>query len=146
MKPMSRKTRSRPDVDSRFDSKTSPEFLEDDDLDEQKSEGSKINRYLCLVPVFGLIPSVMALVSRRSDRPLKDVSKVAIVMVVAWLISTSAGAADSSSTQASLEILKGTISSSYFAACIWLMFRLYKDKAIALPWSDRPAKSKRRSD
>jgi hypothetical protein len=141
---MSRKSRSRPYVDSTFDSEASSEFLED--LDEKKSEGSKINRYFCLVPVFGLIPSVVALVSRRSDRQLKDVSKVAIVMALAWLISTGASSADSASTQASLEIFKGTVSSSYFAACIWLMFRLYKDRSIALPWSDRLSKSKRRSD
>ncbi|MEE3715989.1 hypothetical protein V2H45_04420 [Tumidithrix elongata RA019] len=128
---------------------TATKFPEERDSNKTTAAqiNNKINQYLCLVPVFGVIPSVLALISDRSDRKLKDVSKVAIVMALAWLISSGAsGSGDSTATQASLEILKGTISSTYFAASIWLMFRLYKDKAIALPGLKYLMKSKRKSD
>ncbi|CAN1210976.1 hypothetical protein TUMEXPCC7403_12310 [Tumidithrix helvetica PCC 7403] len=146
---MSRKSHSRKYFESPVESTTSSDFSDDRDFNKTTAAqvNHKINQYLCLVPVFGVIPSVLALISDRSDRKLKDVSKVAIVMALAWLISSGAsGSGDSATTQASLEILKGTISSTYFAASIWLMFRLYKDKAIALPGLKYLIKSKRRSD
>jgi hypothetical protein len=147
VKPMSRKPRPRSYVEPTKSSEFSSEFSEPQNADKSGLQiDSKINQYLCLVPVFGLVPSVLALVSRRSDRKLKDVSKVAVFMAIAWLVSTGAGSADGASSQASLEILKGTISSTYFAACIWLMFRIYKDKTIALPLLDLLSKSKRRVD
>jgi hypothetical protein len=36
--------------------------------------------------------------------------------------------------QVTSELIKATLSSGYFALCMYLMYRLYRHQAIALPW------------
>lgn len=107
----------------------------------------KVHMYLCLIPVFGVVPAVLALVRDRSGHDLKQTSKLAIVLFLTWAISYSAlgGGQDAESMQVSLEILKGTLSSGYFATSIWLMWQLYKGNKIKLPWSDSQGDAYRRS-
>ena len=44
------------------------------------STKERIEMFFCLMPVFGLIPSAIALVRQRSSRKVRDVSQVAIAL------------------------------------------------------------------
>ncbi len=102
------------------------------------STKERIEMFFCLMPVFGLIPSAIALVRQRSSRKVRDVSQVAIALMVTWAIVYSAMGgvpSDGQSLQVTTELLKATLSSGYFGACMYLMYRLYRHQAIALPWT-----------
>jgi hypothetical protein len=94
--------------------------------------------FFCLIPIYGLIPSAIALVRQRSSRKVRNVSRVAIALMLAWAIAygTMGGAPTEGETiQVTTELLKASFSSGYFAFCMYLMYRLYRHQAIALPWS-----------
>jgi hypothetical protein len=96
----------------------------------------RIEMFFCLMPVFGLIPSVIALVRQRSSRKVRDVSQVAIALVLTWAIASGAMGglpAEGETIQVATELMKATISSGYFALCMYLMYRLYRHQEIALP-------------
>ncbi|NMF59596.1 hypothetical protein [Pseudanabaena yagii] len=102
------------------------------------STKERIEMFFCLMPVFGLIPSAIALVRQRTSRKVRDVSQVAIALMVTWAIAYSAMGgvpSDGQSIQVTTELLKATLSSGYFAACMYLMYRLYRHQVIALPWN-----------
>ncbi|PZV16973.1 MAG: hypothetical protein DCF20_07450 [Pseudanabaena sp.] len=101
------------------------------------STKERIEMFFCLMPVFGMIPSAIALVRQRSSRKVRDVSQVAIALMLTWAIAYGAmgGAPTEGETlQVTVELMKATISSGYFALCMYLMYRLYRHQAIALPW------------
>ncbi len=100
--------------------------------------------YACLVPVFGVVPSLMVLGRDRSGQEARNVSKVAILLALAWLsIYAMLGGQSGESLQVSTELIKGTFTSGYFMACTWLMIELYRGKKIGfLTWLDR-SKQKR---
>lgn len=110
-------------------------------MKHEESPVKKSHMYLCLVPVFGIIPAILNLRSDRASKELKDTSQVAVLMFITWLISYAAFGSTTQSSegvQVSLELLKVTLSSTYFVAAIWLMYRLYKGKPLSLPHrSDR---------
>lgn len=54
------------------------------------STHERIEMFFCLMPVFGLIPSAIALVRQRSSRKVRDVSQVAIALMVTWAIAYGA--------------------------------------------------------
>lgn len=102
------------------------------------STKDRITMFCCLIPVFGMIPSVIALVRQRTSRKVRDVSQVAIGLMVTWAIAYSAMGgvpSDGQSIQVTTELLKATLSSGYFAACMYLMYRLYRHQVIALNWT-----------
>jgi len=99
------------------------------------STPQKAFMYSCLIPVFGLIPSVMALISDRGSQQLKNTAQVAVVMVVGWLIISAALGQDQS--QVTTSLLQGTFTSAYFVASIYLMRRLSKGKQVSLPFPDK---------
>ena len=105
------------------------------------STQERIEMFFCLMPVFGLIPSAIALVRQRSSRKVRDVSQVAIALMITWALSySSMGSADG--VQVTTELLKASLSSGYFAVCMYLMYRLYRHQAIALPWLSSILESK----
>jgi len=92
--------------------------------------------FFCLMPVFGMIPSAITLVRQRSSRKLRNVSQVAIALMVTWAIAYGAMGGipkDGQSIQVTTELIKATLSSGYFVACMYLMYRLYRHQVIALP-------------
>jgi hypothetical protein len=100
------------------------------------STKERIEMFFCLVPVFGLIPSAIALVRQRSSRKVRDVSQVAIALMLTWAIAYGAMGGvptEGETLQVTTELIKATFSSGYFAFCMYLMYRLYRDQAIALP-------------
>ena len=89
------------------------------------------------MPVFGLIPSAIALVRQRSSRKVRDVSQVAIALMLTWAIAYGAMGGvptEGETVQITAELIKATLSSGYFGICVYLMYRLYRHQAIALPW------------
>ncbi|OIP75167.1 MAG: hypothetical protein AUK48_08240 [Oscillatoriales cyanobacterium CG2_30_44_21] len=107
------------------------------------STQDRIVMFFCLVPVFGIIPAAITLVRQRSGRKVRDVSQVAIAMMIAWAIAYSAMGGvptEGESIQVTSELLKASLSSGYFAACMYLMYRLYRHQLVVLPWlnGDRP--------
>ena len=100
------------------------------------STKERIEMFFCLMPVFGLIPSALALVRQRSSRKVRDVSQVAIALMLTWAISYGAMGGvptEGETLQVTAELMKATLSSGYFALCMYLMYRLYRHQAIALP-------------
>lgn len=100
------------------------------------STKERIEMFFCLMPVFGLIPSALALVRQRSSRKVRDVSQVAIALMLTWAIAYGAMGGvptEGETLQVATELMKATISSGYFALCMYLMYRLYRHQAISLP-------------
>jgi small neutral amino acid transporter SnatA (MarC family) len=99
--------------------------------------------YACLLPAFGVVPSLIVLSRDRSSQEARNVSKVSILLALIWLsIYAMLGSQSSESIQVSTELIKGTFTSGYFIACIWLMFKLYKGQNINLPWSERSTRTR----
>jgi hypothetical protein len=76
------------------------------------------------------------LVRQRSSRKVRDVSQVAIALMLTWAIAYGAMGGvptEGEALQVTAELMKATLSSGYFALCMYLMYRLYRHQAIALP-------------
>lgn len=115
----------------------SAQQIETPDNISRDSTKDRIEMFFCLMPVFGLIPSAIALVRRRSSRKVRDVSQVAIAMMMTWAIAYGAMGGvptEGETLQVTAELIKATLSSGYFAFCLYLMYRLYRHQEIALPW------------
>ena len=111
---------------------TTPEQISRD------SPQDRIEMFFCLIPIFGLIPSAIALVRQRSSRKVRDVSQVAIALMLTWAIAYGAMGGvptEGETVQVTAELVKATFSSGYFAFCTYLMYRLHKHQKIAFPWS-----------
>jgi len=94
------------------------------------SSRQKAFMYGCLVPVFGAIPSLMALISDRGSKQLKDVAQISILTVLVWL-SAYVGLGDDS--QQMVQLSKATLGSAYFVLNIYLMWRLSQGKKVSVP-------------
>lgn len=100
------------------------------------STKERIAMFFCLIPVFGLIPSAITLVRQRSSRKAVEVSKVSIALVLGWAIAYGVMGGvptDGESIQVTTELVKASLSSGYFAMCMYLMYRLHRNKDISLP-------------
>ena len=101
------------------------------------SPQERVEMFFCLIPVFGLIPSAIALVRQRSSRKVREVSQVAIALMLTWAIAYGAMGGvptEGETLQVTSELFKASLSSGYFAICMYLMYRLYRHQTIALPW------------
>ena len=124
---------------------STPDRQFDPQGDRQESPQERLEMFFCLIPVFGLIPSAIALVRQRTGRKVRDVSQVAIALVVMWAIGfgTMGGVpADGQALQVTNELLKASVSSGYFGFCLYLMYRLYRHQNIALPKLTKSPNSK----
>lgn len=110
--------------------------IEAPDQISRDSTKERIEMFFCLMPVFGLIPSALALVRQRSSRKVRDVSQVAIALMLTWAIAYGAMGGvptEGETLQVTAELIKATLSSGYFAFCMYLMYRLYRHQTISLP-------------
>lgn len=106
----------------------------------RESAQERVQMFLCLVPVFGLMPAVIALVRQRSSRKVRDVSQLAIALMLTWAIAYGAMGGvptEGESAQVVGELVKASLSSGYFAFCMYLMYRLYRHQSVGLPWLSR---------
>ncbi len=96
--------------------------------------------YLYLVPIFGLVPAVWTLSQSKSDRQHRAVSRLAIALGLAWMVSSGvlnlAGAPAGEpavNPQVAALLFNSLLTSGYFVTSCWLMFRLWKRETLSLP-------------
>jgi len=98
------------------------------------SSKQKAFMYACLIPVFGSIPALMAAISDRGSKQLKDVAQISLLCVLVWL---SGYLFLGDGNQVTLELSKATLTSGYFVLNIYLMWRLSQGKKVSLPRSSK---------
>ncbi|WP_299411182.1 hypothetical protein [Acaryochloris sp. IP29b_bin.148] len=104
--------------------------------------------FIYLVPVFGVIPAIWTLNQRESDRKQREVSRVAILVGLAWLVGTlclTSGVALSNAENAqgmgiSLLLFNSVLTSGYFLNNLWLMVRVWRRQSLDLPGLKRVTK------
>jgi 4-amino-4-deoxy-L-arabinose transferase-like glycosyltransferase len=103
------------------------------------TSNQKLFFYACLVPIFGIIPSAIALASQKQGKAIKDTAKVSLVMAMLWFLSYSTVGTGQDISQG---LYQGTFTSLYFLASFGLMVRLLQKKSVSFPWGDRAATKK----
>lgn len=100
----------------------------------------RLRLYLNLVPVFGVPASLWTLYGTSQQTPpqLKQVSRLAIVLGMGWLLATvllSSGAHSNFSQLATLRfwVTSSLVGSGYFLTALWLMLQVSQGKTPKLP-------------
>ena len=100
----------------------------------------RLRLYLNLVPVFGVPAALWTLYGthKHAHPQLKQVSRLAVVLGMGWLLATvllSAGAHSEFSHTATLRfwLASGFVGTGYFVTNLWLMLRLSRGKTTKLP-------------
>lgn len=102
----------------------------------------RLRLYLNLVPVFGVPMSLWTLYGTRhlspSQSQLHQVSRLAVVLGIGWLLATvllSAGAHSEFSHTATLRLwlINGFVGTGYFVTNLWLMLLISQGKTTKLP-------------
>lgn len=104
--------------------------------------------FIYLVPIFGVVPAVWTLTRRERDRKQREVSRVAILVGLAWLLGTlclTSGVAISNAENAqgmgiSLLLFNSLLTSGYFLSNVWLMVRVWRRQSLDLPGLHRVTK------
>ena len=98
------------------------------------STNQKVFMYSCLVPVFGMLPALMALISDRGSKQLKDIAQISLIAGLVWL---SGYVVLGDSNQITQELSKATLTSAYFVLNVYLMGRLAQGKKVSVPKLNR---------
>lgn len=100
----------------------------------------RLHLYLNLVPVFGVPASLWTLYGthKPSQPQLQQVSRLAVVLGMGWLLATvllSAGAHSEFSHMLTLRLwlINGFVGTGYFVTNLWLMLRISRGKTAKLP-------------
>ncbi len=99
----------------------------------------RLETFLYLTPVIGLVPSIWALYRRQRDRRQLAACRLSILLALMWLsayLSLDVGtdlAGASTALALRLLFLNGLATSSYFIASVWLMVLLWQKKSVRLP-------------
>ncbi len=99
----------------------------------------RLQTFLYLTPVIGLLPSIWAIYRRQHDKRQLAVCRLSVVMAVTWLsvyLSLNVGAdlsGASTSIGFRLLFLNSLATSSYFLASLWLMMLMWQNKSLRLP-------------
>ncbi|WP_299488659.1 hypothetical protein [Acaryochloris sp. IP29b_bin.137] len=104
--------------------------------------------FIYLVPIFGVVPAIWTLNRRDSDRKQREVSRVAILVGLAWLLGTlglTSGVAVANAENAqgmgiSLLLFNSVLTSGYFLNNVWLMVRVWRRQSLNLPGLKRVTK------
>ena len=100
----------------------------------------RLRLYLNLIPVLGIPASLWTLYAdpNPTDPRLKQVSRSAVMLGMAWLLATvllSAGAHSEFSQIATLRfwIASSFVGTGYFTTNLWLILRVARGRSIKLP-------------
>jgi hypothetical protein len=99
---------------------------------------SRLETFLYLTPVVGLLPSMWAIYRCQKDKRQLAVCRLSVLLAFTWLsiyLSLNVGA-DLSGTSAvgfRLLFLNSLATSGYFMASVWLMVLLWQKKSLRLP-------------
>jgi hypothetical protein len=105
---------------------------------EVKLETLKLVIYL--VPIFGFFPALWSLYMRSGGRREQQVSRTAVVLAMAWVMTyvlTGAGAQLADAASARLLITGLLATTGYFVTNLWLMVRLLQGHTPRLPGVNR---------
>jgi|YNPMSStandDraft_2_1061718.scaffolds.fasta_scaffold14033_4 uncharacterized membrane protein YozB (DUF420 family) len=91
----------------------------------QAEPSHKIPIYLSLIPVFGVVPALIAIATKKSSAKLQQTSRTALVLFLIWLVSYLS---TENSTEITQQLINGSVSSLYFFTLIWLMVRTALNK------------------
>jgi hypothetical protein len=113
------------------------------DLDPLENQHLKhLQLFFYLVPVVGFFPALWTLYRRQGSREARAMSRLSVTMAIAWLstsILLSSGSQISEFLTLRLLFINGMLTSGYFLASLWLMFRLSQRQKVYLPGISRLA-------
>jgi hypothetical protein len=99
---------------------------------------NRLETFLYLTPVIGLLPSIWAIYRRQRDKRQLAVCRLSVFLALAWLsvyLSLNVGAdlSGASTIGFRLLFLNSLATSGYFIASTWLMMLLWQKKSLKLP-------------
>jgi hypothetical protein len=99
---------------------------------------SRLETFLYLTPVVGLLPSMWAIYRCQRDKRQLAVCRLSVLLAFTWLsiyLSLNVGAdlSGASAVGFRLLFLNSLATSGYFMASIWLMVLLWQKKSLRLP-------------
>jgi hypothetical protein len=111
------------------------------DLDSFENEDIQhLKLFLYLLPVFGFFPALWTLYRHKGTRQERSLSRLVIKLALGWFVAyflVGFGVSTSESLQLPLLVTGSLLTSGYFLVNLWLMVRLWKRKAIELPFLGR---------
>jgi hypothetical protein len=115
-------------------SDTSPDQQHHRDLDAL----ARLETFLYLTPVIGLLPSMWAIYRCQRDKRQLAVCRLSILLAFSWLsvyLSLNVGADLSGASAAGFRLLflNSLATSGYFLTSVWLMMLLWQKKSLRLP-------------
>jgi hypothetical protein len=99
----------------------------------------RLETFLYLTPVIGLLPSMWAIYRRQRDKKQLAVCRLSILLAFIWLstyLSFNAGAdlaGDATAIGLRLLFINSIATSGYFLVSLWLMVLLWQKKSLRLP-------------
>ncbi len=99
---------------------------------------AKLETFLYLTPVIGLLPSMWAIYRRQKDKRQLAVCRLSIFLAFTWLsiyltLNVGADLSGASTVGFRLLFLNSLATSGYFIASVWLMMLLWQKKSLRLP-------------
>lgn len=99
---------------------------------------AKLETFLYLTPVIGLLPSMWAIYRRQKDKRDLAVCRLSIFLAFTWLtvyltLNVGADLSGASTVGLRLLFLNSLVTSGYFIASVWLMMLLWQKKSLKLP-------------
>ena len=99
---------------------------------------SRLETFLYLTPVVGLLPSMWAIYRCQRDKRQLAVCRLSVLLAFTWLsiyLSLNVGAdlSGASAVGYRLLFLNSLATSGYFMVSIWLMVLLWQKKSLRLP-------------
>ena len=99
---------------------------------------ARLETFLYLTPVFGLLPSMWAIYRCQRDKRQLAVCRLSVLLAFTWLsiyLSLNVGAdlSGASAVGYRLLFLNSLMTSGYFMVSIWLMVLLWQKKSLRLP-------------
>ncbi|AHB87408.1 hypothetical protein NK55_00075 [Thermosynechococcus sp. NK55a] len=117
-----------------------------DPVDQEAFTNPTLQRlwfFVYLLPIFGMIPALWQLSRRGSDRQTRQVSRLALVIGLSWLLGYGllnglASLSEAQSLQHGLALLLNSLwGSAYFLVNLGLMVRLWRRQSLKLPFLQR---------
>lgn len=99
----------------------------------------RLETFLYLTPVIGLLPSLWAIYRRQRDKRQLAVCRLSVFLAFTWLtlylsFDVAADLAGASTSIAMrLLFANGLATSGYFMTSLWLMMLLWQNKSLRLP-------------
>lgn len=85
----------------------------------------KLRLYLCLTPIVGIVPAILAMVKGNSSAQLKSVGRASLLLFLVW---AGVYGPTHNSDVIFTELVNGGVSSLYFVISLWLMVKVAQNK------------------